>query len=336
MSSRWKLIGRLLPLLALLGLMAGCGDPYLTTLNPKGPVAKEQLDLIKLSFGIMILVLVVVFFIYIYVLIKFRRRKGQENVIPKQVEGNHLLEIIWTVIPIILLLILAVPTVFYTFKHVTDYSDDKDAIHINVTGHQFWWEFEYADQKFKTAQDLVVPVGKIVSVKLASADVNHSFWIPTLAGKQDTNPGDKNVNTLYFKADEPGTYKGKCAELCGASHTLMDFKVKAVSEAEYAAWLTKMTTPYAAVSADVAAGEQVFKQNCIACHAVTPDGVGSGPNLKGFASRELVAGILEHNDAKLKEWINDPQSVKPGTLMPARGLNEQQLNDVVKYLNTLK
>jgi len=324
-----------MPLFAVLALLlTGCGDPTLSALDPKGPVANEQRNMMILSFGIMLVVLAAVFLIYIYVIIRFRQRKGQTG-IPKQVEGSHVLEIIWTVVPIILLVILAVPTVYYTFKHSQDYTQDKDSLHVKVTGHQFWWQFEYPDQGINTAQDLYIPVGKRVAFELTTADVNHSFWVPSLGGKIDTNPGEKNVNVLYLQADEPGEYKGKCAELCGASHALMDFKVVAVSDAEFNQWVSKMTAPKT-VSADAAKGEQVFKDNCLSCHAVNAAGAGLGPNLNGFANRTRIAGFLAHDDEKLKEWIQDPQSVKPGSKMPAVELNETQLNDVVKYLNSLK
>jgi len=333
--SRWKFVWRLMPLFAVLALLlTGCGDPTLSALDPKGPVANEQRNMMILSFGIMLVVLAAVFLIYIYVIIRFRQRKGQTG-IPKQVEGSHVLEIIWTVVPIILLVILAVPTVYYTFKHSQDYTQDKDSLHVKVTGHQFWWQFEYPDQGINTAQDLYIPVGKRVAFELTTADVNHSFWVPSLGGKIDTNPGEKNVNVLYLQADEPGEYKGKCAELCGASHALMDFKVVAVSDAEFNQWVSKMTAPKT-VSADAAKGEQVFKDNCLSCHAVNAAGAGLGPNLNGFANRTRIAGFLAHDDEKLKEWIQDPQSVKPGSKMPAVELNETQLNDVVKYLNSLK
>ena len=330
---RWKGFRRLASLMALMALfLAGCGDPTLSALNPKGPMAKEQLDVIMISLGVMIFVIAIVLAIYIYVLVRFRKRPGDES-IPKQVEGSHILEIIWTVIPIILLVIIAVPTVMYTFKHSKDYRDDPDAIQVKVTGYQFWWQFQYPDLGINTAQDLVVPVGKKISFELTSADVNHSFWVPSLGGKIDVNPGMTNV--WHLQADEVGVYKGKCAELCGASHALMDFKVRVVTEEEFEAWKAKMTAQ-TTVPADAAKGEQVFKDSCLQCHAITPNGPGLGPNLNGLASREKIAGIMEHTDESLKKWIANPEDVKPGTKMPAVPLEESELNDLVEYLNTLK
>jgi cytochrome c oxidase subunit 2 len=342
MMNRYKFVKRILPLLAMLMLLlTGCGDPNLSALHPRGPVAREQLDLVILSLGIMVFVLVVVFAIYIYVLIRFRKRKGDDS-IPKQVEGNHVLEIIWTVVPIILLLVIAVPTVKYTFKHATDYRKDKDAIHIQVVGHQFWWQFKYGDYDINTAQEILIPVKKTISFEINSADVNHSFWVPSLAGKIDSNPGDGSVNILYLQADEPGVYQGKCAELCGWSHALMDFNVRAVSQAEFDAWIQKMKAPQAQVPTEAAAGEQIFKDNCLSCHAVESNGSSFGPNLNGFASRLEVAGILEHTDENISKWITKPSEVKPGTLMPqlfdeAKDPKaKEKISNLVKYLDTLK
>lgn len=332
--NRWQNLWRYIPLFGLMMLLlTGCGDDTISALKPRGPVARDQLFLMKLSLGIMVLVVIVVFAIYIYVLVRFRKKKGDKDIIPKQVEGSHTLEIIWTVVPIILLLILAVPTVSYTVKLAEDHSQDKDAIHVKVTAHQFWWQFEYPDLGIATAQDLVIPTNKTIAFELVSADVIHSFWVPSLGGKQDTNVGQ--TNKFYLRADEVDTFKGKCAELCGASHALMDFKVVSKSEADFNKWVDKMKTP-AVISADAKNGEQVFKENCLSCHAVNAQGLGFGPNLNGFASRELVAGILPHNDDSIRQWVKDPQSVKPGNKMPQIPLKDDQINDVIKYLNSLK
>jgi cytochrome c oxidase subunit 2 len=337
--SRWKFLRRLLPLTAIMALLlAGCGDPYLSAMRPKGTVAKEQLNLIEISLGVMIFVFAVVMLIYVYVLFKYRKRPGDES-IPKQVEGNHILEIVWTVIPILLLIVIAVPTIYYTFKHSEDYRNDQNALHINVTGHQFWWQFEYLDGNKKTvintANDMIIPVNKRVVFEITSADVNHSFWVPALAGKIDANAG-ANKNTMYIIAEQPGTYKGKCAELCGPSHALMEFKVIAKSQEEYDAWYKKMTAPKA-VAADVQQGAQLFKDNCMTCHSTDPAGAGAGPNLNNFGDRTKLAGVLDHTDENIKKWIHNPASQKPGAVMPAfPQLDDSQLNDLAKYLQSLK
>jgi cytochrome c oxidase subunit 2 len=325
----------------------------LSALDPKGPVASEQLSVILIATIVMICVFVTVMIIYVYVLLKFRKRSGQTGY-PKQVEGNHKLEVVWTVIPFILLIIIAVPTVKYTFSHDRNFGDDPNALQVRVIAHQFWWEFEYPNEGIVTAQDLIIPTGRTVSFQLESADVIHSFWVPALGGKKDTNPGLSRNH--YLRADEPGTYYGKCAELCGESHALMDFKVKAVTPEEFDRWVAAMKAPLSATaSAAAKEGEAIFKQNCIACHAINDTetrqiaGGRLGPSLVDYANRSTVAGILfnrEPEDLKnnLKTWLLDPQSVKPGNLMPNPmpvkgskmeqnlGLTEAQVDALVEYL----
>lgn len=361
-------VWRLIPLLSIFALvLSGCaGKENLSALLPKGSVAKEQLWLITLSLGIMIFVLIVVFVIYAYVLLKFRARKGQTGY-PKQVEGNHKLEIVWTVIPFVLLLILAVPTIAQTFNHDKNYANDPNALQVKVTGHQFWWEFEYLNEQLTTAQDLYIPTGRVISFHLESADVIHSFWVPALGGKKDNNPGLTNMH--YLKADEPGVYYGKCAELCGASHALMDFKVIAVTPDEFDRWVASMKSPNMAASSAVSEGEQIFKQSCIGCHAIYDreskaiTGGRLGPSLVDYGNRSTVAGILANSKSgeladvdidtailksNLKTWLNDPQAVKPGNRMPNPkkvegsrmeqdlGLNDSQIDALVEYLATMK
>ncbi|HJV45184.1 MAG TPA: cytochrome c oxidase subunit II [Bacillota bacterium] len=335
--SGWKKASRLLPLFgAVILALTGCGDPYLSALDPKGPVAEAQLSLVMLSFYIMVGVFVVVMVIFTYVLIKFRKRPGQ-NGVPKQVEGNHKLEIIWTVIPILLLLILAVPTVITTF-HLSEKKTGDDVLKVKVTAHQFWWEFEYPDLGLATGQDLYIPTGKRIEFELTSADVIHSFWVPALAGKTDTNPGQ--TNHMWMQADQPGVYKGKCAELCGPSHALMDFKVVAVTPFDFKSWADKMKAAVnrQPTTATAQQGAQVFQQNCIGCHAIAGKGGKLGPNLTAFGDRDKVAGILEFKKENIQRWIKSPQEVKPGNKMPSFGgkLSDQDISNLADYLQTLK
>lgn len=335
--SQWKNGWRLLPLLAVMMLaLTGCGqDPWLTALDPKGPVAAQQLYLIELSLYIMIGVFAVVMVIYVYVLFRYRKRPGQTG-IPEQVEGNHKLEIIWTVIPLILLAILAVPTVTMTFDHTKKHTSEE-ALQVKVVAHQFWWEFEYPDLGISTGQDLYIPTGQKVQFQVTSQDVMHAFWVPTLGGKIDTNPG--MINSIWLQADQEGIYKGKCAELCGPSHALMDFKVFALEPSKFEDWVGKMKTPRPVANAQ---GEEVFQQNCLSCHAVdgtkglkVPD---IAPNLAAFGDREVLAGFVEKTDENIAQWIKNPQSLKPGNTMPAfeGKLDDQQVASLVEYLNGLK
>lgn len=312
--AKWRMIS-MFAIITL--LLSGCGEPFLSTLQPAGEVAKEQFDLMMLSVAIMVGVIIVVTLIFAIVVVKFRRR---DNSIPKQVEGSHKLEIIWTVIPIILLLILAVPTVASTFKFA-DVSDmDKkneegktDALVINVRANLYWWEFEYPNEEIITSQDLVVPTGQKVYFNLKASDVKHSFWIPAVGGKMDTNTD--NVNRFYLqfdeqKANEAGDlFYGKCAELCGPSHALMDFKVKAISPDEFDKWVADMQSvkePETAETPLAQQGQEVFNNSCIGCHAVTPatgapEAARLGPNLTNFGERSRIAGVLDHTEEELKK-----------------------------------
>ncbi|KRE44847.1 cytochrome c oxidase subunit II [Paenibacillus sp. Soil522] len=344
MMKRWRFVKRLAPLMAMMVLvLAACGRSDLSTLNPQGPVAEEQFGLMKLAILIMLVVIVAVFAISLYVIIRFRRRPGDKT-IPKQVEGNHKLEIIWTVIPIIMLIILGVPTVQSVFNLAKDYSKDPEAVQVIVTSHQYWWEFEYPDYGVKTAQELIIPKGKTISIKAKSADVLHSFWIPSLAGKIDTNPG-ANENAMYFSAPKEGVYLGKCAELCGPSHGLMDFKVKSVDESSFDRWVAALQEPVALPSDPAIA--KAFESKCLSCHAVGDLGGPAYPNLTGIGSRETVGGILVNTDDpqysnegsvydNLHRWISNPDEIKPGNQMGKIDLTEQEIDGIAKYLSELK
>jgi cytochrome c oxidase subunit 2 len=292
----------------------------------------------KLSIGIMALVVVVVFVICIYVLIRFRRRQGDKT-IPKQVEGNHTLEIIWTVIPLVLLLILGFPTIRDVFGLAKDYSKDKNAVQVKVTAHQYWWEFEYTDYGITTAQELIVPTDKKISFELVAADVKHSFWIPSIGGKMDTNPGV--TNRMYLEFPNEGVFRGKCAELCGPAHALMDFKAKAVSPSSFDRWVAAMKAP-AQMPADAEIAEK-FTSQCLSCHAVGENGGNSAPNLTGIGSRQTVGGILYNDEAgvekNLHDWITDPQKYKIGAMMPGaedNSLTPEEVSSIAKYLAEYK
>jgi cytochrome c oxidase subunit II len=345
--AKWRLIS-LFAILAL--VLSGCGEPFLSSLKPAGEVAKIQYDLMALSTYIMVGVILVVSIIFVIVFLRFRRKDDR---IPKQVEGSHKLEIIWTVIPILLLLLLAVPTVSATFKLADVKEMDKeksDALVIKVRSHLYWWDFEYPKQKIVTSQDLVVPTNEKVYFDLKSLDVKHSFWIPAVGGKMDTNTDNVNKFWLVFdekKANEAGDlFYGKCAELCGPSHALMDFKVKAMPRDEFDSWVKDMQSvkePQKAKTDVAAQGQELFNQSCIGCHAVTPsnqmpDTARMAPNLSNFGERSRVAGILDHNKTELKNWIRDPEKYKPGNTMTDKypEFDEKQLEALAEYLMGLK
>lgn len=348
---KWSLF----PVLAAMAVfLSGCGEDYISALKPAGTVGKEQFNLLLLAACIMTLVVVVVSVLYLLTFAKFRRSKLGEDYMPKQVEGSHVLEVIWTVIPIVLLLILSVPTIITTYRlgdvaamEQVDENGNKQALTVNVTAKLYWWEFEYPEQGIVTAQELVVPTGEKVYFNLKAADVKHSFWIPAIGGKMDTNVD--NVNKFYLVFDKEsadlnggeGVWYGKCAELCGPSHALMDFKVKSLKREDFDKWVASMkATEGRTASADSTdLGEATFAANCLGCHAVSGVGAGGavGPNLATFGDRNRIAGIKDHNKEELVNWIANPDNVKPGNLMTDKykKLSDQELNAVADYLLSL-
>ncbi|GKV64315.1 MULTISPECIES: cytochrome c oxidase subunit II [Sporosarcina] len=344
---------RLFSLLAVFAVfLAGCGQEQLSTFHPAGQVAKDQFNLLLLSSGIMLLVIIVVVAIYLVALVRFRRSKLGEDFVPEQVEGSHTLEMVWTFIPIVLILILAVPTVYYTYKlgdvkamEAVDEDGNAENLVIDVTAKLYWWEFEYPDLGIVTAQELVVPTDEKVYFNLIAADVKHSFWIPAVGGKLDTNV--ENVNKFYLSFEKEseglkdGVFYGKCAELCGPSHALMDFKVKTLPRDQFDDWVAGMQKTADEPVVANADGEAVFSQSCIGCHAVS--GVGEsgaqGPNLATFGDRNRVAGFLKHDEKELKDWIRDTQKHKPGNQMPSFGkdqISDEDLDALSEYLLGLK
>lgn len=346
---KWRLFSLLTVMTVFL---SACGEDYISTLRPAGSVGQEQLNILILSIWIMALVVVVVSVIYLVAFLKFRRSKVGVNHMPKQVEGSHTLEVIWTVIPIILLIILAVPTLHYTYKFAdvaamdeVDESGNKTALTVNVTAKLYWWEFEYPNQGIITAQELVVPTEENVYFNLIASDVKHSFWIPAAGGKMDTNVD--GINKFYLQFDKEsaslndgeGVFYGKCAELCGPSHALMDFKVKTLERPAFDAWVAAMqaTEGQTADKESSNVGEAAFANSCLGCHAVSAvAGNGMGPNLTTFGDRNRVAGFLEHNAEETANWIKDPEPYKPGNTMTGTyKVTDAEAEAIAEYLMTL-
>lgn len=322
----------LLATLALLQASCSGNDPQ-NTLAAKGIVAQKQQDLFWLFFWLAVVVFFLVEGLLLFTVIRYRRKAGHG--IPAQVHGNTRLEIAWTIAPTVALIAVAIPTVTTIFE----LADTPDvALNVTVIGHQWWWEFQYPGLGVVTASEMHIPVGEAVSMRIESADVQHSFWVPKLGGKQDALPS--RINTLWFKADSPGTYIGECAELCGVEHAKMRIRVVAQSPADFEAWAKAQKTAPATPSGDAARGLQVFQSNaCIGCHTIQGTaGAGTiGPNLSHIGSRTTLAGASMDNTAEnMAKWLRDPQAVKSGTIMPNLHLPEDQISALVAYLATLK
>lgn len=301
--------------LLLLGGLAGClSKTPQSSIEPHSDNAHYIQEVYGLVTWIDVGIFVVVFGLLLFALVKFREKKGQA--IPKQVEGHLVLEIIWTLIPAVLLIFIAVPTWIGIFRAYNPPAEN--ALHVKAIGHQWWFEFNYPGLGTVTANELHVPVNKPVVVEVHSADVVHSFWVPKLAGKVDMMPGQKNQ--VWFTPETEGMFLGQCAEFCGTSHANMRFRVMVESESDFNAWIERLKQAPNPATDDAKAGRTLFAQKaCVACHTIAnvPGAVGIiGPNLTNLAGRTTIAaGLVENTPANLARWIHNPQAVKPGALM---------------------
>ncbi len=323
MPMRW--LRRAWPVAVLTPILAGCSfDGPQSTLRPAGPIAQEQMDLFMWTYYLSWPVMILVFGVLAFVIIRFRRRKGEDRM-PTQTHGSAVMEVAWTILPVIIVILVAVPTVRSIFRTQSFVEASGSDVVVNVTGYQWWWKFEYPDLGFTTANELHVPVGARVVVHLDSADVLHAFWIPRLAGKVDAIPNQDNQ--LWFTADEPGIYNGQCAELCLGAHAYMRFRVIAHEPADYEAWVASFQQPQVVLASEdplVAQGRQlVASKGCIGCHTIGnyAEGLQVGlpgfPNLTNFGLRNTVgAGLLPATAENVAAWIADPQAIKPGNYMP--------------------
>ena len=216
----------------------------------------------------------------------------------------------------------------------------RPAATIEVTGHQWWWEVRYLDgdsaRQFTTANEIHIPTGQPVRLKLVSSDVIHSFWVPQLAGKMDAIPGQ--TNETWIEAAKPGTYRGQCTEYCGLEHARMGIVVVAQPPAQFRKWWDHQLAAPPQPTGAALAGQQQFQMHCAGCHMVrgTEAAGALGPDLSHLMTRQTIAsGILPNNDRTLAHWIADPQSLKPGAFMPAPALSAHALDDVHAYLRTL-
>ena len=327
-------------------LLVACNkEDAQSTFGTSGPIANTQADLFIFIFWIAVAVFVLVEGALIYSIVKFRRR-GSDDSLPDQTHGNNKLEVIWTIIPVLILIAIAVPTVKIIYDQDGWPTDQGPVLEVKVRAHQWWWEIEYPGEDVVTANEIRIPVGQWVNFSMHSDDVIHSFWVPKLAGKMDIVPGD--VRELAMKADEAGFYFGQCAEFCGEAHAKMRFRVKAEEPAAFQDWLASMRRPPVELaSTDAIDGQKIFATNCATCHSVNTwqapaarnertrlaglresflldqdladeDRVNliAAPNLTHFATREtLGAGLIDLTQENLEQWIADPDAVKEGNRM---------------------
>lgn len=321
--------------LALL-LNACVRNAPMDSFKPAGPQAQRIYDLSTPVFIIAGIIFVLVEAAVVYASLKFRDRGDAED--PKQIHGNNRLEVLWTIIPALILLGVAIPTV----KAVADLTTrPENGLQVEVTGHQWWFEYTYPDQAITTANVLVIPAATPIDLVMTSADVVHSFWVPRLAGKRDVIPGQTTF--LKLEADEPGEYWGQCAEFCGLSHAKMRIRVQVLTQIDFDAWALAQQQPAFEPTAGstAAEGKDLFLgRGCVACHTI--QGVSDiaatpAPDLTHLASRNVIAGAsLDFTQADLHEWLADPPFVKPGSYMPNLGLTSEQIDTLIAYLEILK
>jgi cytochrome c oxidase subunit 2 len=308
---------------------------------PAGTPAHSITDLSVLVLSITAAIFLSVAGLLTYALIHFRHRPGTVEREPPQIYGSNKIELSWTVIPILIVVVLFLATARVVF--ITEATPEPpQALNVVVIGHQFWWEFRYPELGVVTANELHVPVSdpkhpKPTYLTMSSADTDHSFWVPRLAGKMDVIPN--KVNVMWIDPESAGLYLGQCAQYCGTQHALMLLRVYADSPADFTAWAVHQREP-AVESSSAAEGRSVFEHNaCIDCHTIAGTVATGrfGPDLTHLASRATIAsGAVPNTPGNLRQFVDNPAHFKPGVLMPPMHLSAHDLDAVTTYLTTLR
>ena len=345
-SSNWRM--RLGQVVLLLGLpVATLADPADRSISPTNifaPVSTPAHSIVGLSLFVLAVtaaIFVIVASLLVYCVVRFAKPADDDGREPPQVYGSNQVELAWTVIPILISVVLFMATA-RVIASVQKAAHPADAIQVIAIGHQFWWEYRYPDLKVVTANELHVPVSDPAHptptfITLLSADTDHSFWVPRLAGKTDLIPN--HPNTMWIDPQQSGLYLGQCAQYCGTQHAKMLLRVYVQSREEFDRWIEEQSQP-AQASAAVSEGQHIFQTTaCINCHAVSGT-VGDGrfgPDLTHLMSRETIAaGAAPNTPENLRLWIQNPDAIKPGSKMPAMGLSDHELDALTAYLATLR
>ena len=308
---------------------------------PASTPARTIFGLSMFVLAVTLLIFLVVGGLLVYSAVKFRGRAGDAGREPPQVYGSTQIELAWTVIPVLIVAVLFLATA-RVIHAIQDAPKPAPALDVTVIGHQFWWEFRYPKLGIVTANELHIPASDPAHptptfLKLLSADTDHSFWVPELAGKTDLIPN--HVNQMWLDPSRPGIYLGQCAQYCGTQHAKMLLRVSVDTPSDFAVWV-KDQQQAAIQDAKANAGKHVFETTaCINCHAVSGTAASGrfGPDLSHLMSRAtLASGAAENTPANLRLWIQNPDAIKPGSLMPAMKLSEADLDGVTAYLETLR
>ena len=332
-----NLIKKVKPLLFVFFISACIENAPMDSLSPEGPYARTIDDLFWLTFWIAVVIFIIVQGALIIAVIFFRDKEGMPE--PKQIQGNHKLELLWTIIPVLILGAIAFPTVRTIFDLA---KEPEGALNIELIGHQWWFEFNYPDYDITTANILVIPEGTPVRLEMWSNDVMHNFWVPKLNGKRYLVPGQKTYLNLF--ADNAGEYWAQCGEYCGLSHSKMRARVISLSSDDFKKWIENeqknaLKPPEGSLAAK---GEEIYlNAGCTQCHVI--DGIWDiqgdriAPNLTHVASRHVLGGAsFNNNKEDLTAWLANPAAINPGTFMPNLELTEEEIDALIEYLGSLK
>ena len=316
-------------------------DQVPSIFEPHSTPADSILHLSQFVLAITGLIFLVVATLLTYAVVKFRNKAGDAQREPAQVYGSTQIELAWTVIPILIVVVLFLATA-RVIHAIQDAPKPAAAVEVTAVGHQFWWEFRYPALGVVTANELHIPVSDPAHptptfLKLLSADTDHSFWVPQLAGKTDLIPN--RVNEMWVDPHQIGIFLGQCAQYCGTQHAKMLLRVSVESTEDFKAWVNAQKQPANQDEREIA-GKRVFETTaCVNCHAVTGTNATGyfGPDLTHLMRRSTIAsGAAENTKENLRLWIQNPDAIKPGSRMPAMQLTDADLDALVRYLETLQ
>lgn len=341
---RGRGLASVLMLSLLTGSLSAAVAEKIVTPNIFAPESTPADSIKELSYLVLSItggIFAVVSIALLYVVVRYRQRGDDDGKEPAQIYGSNPVEIAWTIVPILLVIVLSLSTA-RVIQQIQNAPKPEAAVNVVVTGHQWWWELTYPGLGIVTANELHVPVSDPTNrmptfIELRSADVVHSFWVPQLAGKTDVIPNRRNK--MWIEPERTGLFVGQCAEYCGTQHAKMLLRVFVHTPEDFQRWVAEQQA-HAVVHPEVAAGRQIFERTaCINCHTVNGT-VGDGqfgPDLSHIMSREtLGAGAVVNTPENLRAWITKPDDFKPGALMPAMNLSPTEIDQLAAYLATLK
>jgi len=316
-------------------------NPVPSIFRPHSTPADSIVNLSRFVLAITALIFLVVATLLTYAVAKFRNKAGDAQREPAQVYGSTQIELAWTVIPILIVVVLFLATA-RVIHAIQDAPKPETAVEVTAIGHQFWWEFRYPALGVVTANELHIPVSDPdhpapTFLKLLSADTDHSFWVPQLAGKTDLIPN--RINEMWVDPHSTGIFLGQCAQYCGTQHAKMLLRVSVDSPEAFQVWIDAQKQPVIQDEKETV-GRRVFETTaCVNCHAVGGTNATGrfGPDLTHLMSRRTIAaGAAENTKENLRLWIQNPDAIKPGSLMPAMQLTDADLDALVRYLETLQ